>query len=683
MKFLVYSCMFSMVFNLFSCSGSPRSRDVRSESFNYVVDRFADIQILRYQVPDFDSLTLRQKALIYYLSEAALEGRDILYDQHYKHNLCIRRTLEAIYQYAKTDKASTNWKELEIYLKRVWMANGIHHHYATDKFVPGFSKDFFVQAVLSVKKDSLPLTEGETPQQLIDKLMPVLFDPSLDAKRLNQTKGQDLVVTSANNYYQGVTEKEAEEYYDALRNPKDSTPVSYGLNSRLVKENDTLVEKVWKIDGLYGQAITKIVYWLEKAVAVAENEKQAAVIRKLMEFYRTGSLKTFDDYSILWVEDVDSHVDFLNGFIENYGDPIALRGSWEGIVNFKDKEATRRTEILSKNAQWFEDHSPVDTAYRKEKVKGVSAKSINIAVLGGDCYPASPLGINLPNADWIRRDHGSKSVTLENIAEAYDQATKGSGFKEEFMWSKVEVDLLDRYGFLTENLHTDLHECLGHASGKVLPGVSPETLKAYYSTIEEARADLFGLYYVADPKMIELKLIPDKDAYKAAYSRYLVNGAMTQLVRIELGNTIEEAHMRNRSLIARWVIDKAAPTKAVEFRKRGGKTYLVINNYPEVRRLFGELLAEIQRIKSTGDYKAAQMLVETYGVKVDPVLHREMLKRYKALNLAPYKGFVNPVYTPVYDTEGNIENVRIRYDENFVDQNLRYSRQYRTLPTYN
>lgn len=655
----------------------------KTDNFNYVVETFADLQILRYQVPGFEELSLQQKELLYYLNEAGLEGIDILYDQNYKHNLCIKRTLEAVYLNNKADTANTDYKAMVVYLKRIWASNGIHHHYGSDKFVPGFSKEYFAEAVLAVPADSLPLSVGETPQALVAKLTPVLFDPNLDSKRVNQAKDVDLIKTSACNYYQGVTQKEAEDFYAAMKDPKDETPVSYGLNSRLVKENGKIVEKVWKVGGLYGQAITKIIYWLEKAKAVAENPKQAAVIAKLIEYYQTGNLKTFDDYSVLWVEDVDSRIDFVNGFTETYGDPLGLKASWESVVNFKNTEATKRSEIISSNAQWFEDNSPVDKQFKKEKVKGVTAKVITATTLGGDCYPTTAIGINLPNANWIRRDHGSKSVTIENITEAYDKAAQGNGFNEEFMWSSKEIDLYKKYGFITDNLHTDLHECLGHGSGKLLPGVDPDALKAYGSTIEEARADLFGLYYVGDPKLVELKLVPSADAYEAAYYKQLMNGLLTQLVRIEPGKDIEESHMRNRALIARWVYEKGAPKKVLELRKRDGKTYLVINDYKAVRELFGELLAEIQRIKSTGDVKAAGALVETYGVNVDQTLHQEMLERYKVLNLVPYKGFVNPVYTPVYDASGKMADVKVSYTEGFAQQHLRYSKQHGNLPTYN
>jgi len=668
----------------FTTSGvSAKTIEGMNNSFNYVVDQFADMQILRYQVPGFENLTLKQKELIYFLNEAALQGRDILYDQNYKYNLCIRRTLESVYQYAKIDRDSKDWKEMEIYLKRVWVSNGIHHHYATDKFAPGFSKDFFSRAVLSVNPDSLPLCKSENARSLVEMLTPILFDPKIAAKRVNQDSGQDLLLTSSENYYQDVSQKEAEQFYDHLKDPNDLTPVSYGLNSRLVKENGIITEKIWKADGLYGQAIIKIIYWLEKAVTVAENQKQSEVINKLIEYYKTGNLKTFDDYSILWVEDLNSKIDFVNGFIETYGDPLGLKASWESTVNIKDESATSRTETISKNAQWFEDHSPVALEFKKEKVKGVSAKVINVSILAGDCYPTTPIGINLPNSNWIRRDHGSKSVTIDNITEAYDKASSGSGFNEEFMWSKVEIDRNNKYGYLVDNLHTDLHECLGHGSGKMLAGVNPDTLKAYGATIEEARADLFGLYYLADHKLTELKLTPNDDAYKAEYYKYMMNGLMTQLARINPGSSIEESHMRNRALIAHWVFEKGAATNVVEMKKRDNKTFVVINDYETLRALFGKLLAEIQRIKSTGDFKAAQQLVEIYGVKVDPQLHQEILRRYKSLNLAPYKGFVNPVYTLVYDTNGKIADVKVSYTEGYAEQHLRYSREYSNLPTFN
>ena len=572
---------------------------------------------------------------------------------------------------------------MEVYLKRVWFSNGIHHHYGSEKFVPGFTPEFFRQAVQSVDAATLPLAEGQTVEQLCEEVFPVIFDPTVMPKRVNQAASEDLVLTSACNYYDGVTQQEAEDFYNALKNPQDETPVSYGLNSRLVKEDGKIQEKVWKVGGLYGQALEKIVYWLKKAEGVAETPEQKAVIAKLMEFYETGDLKTFDEYAILWVKDLNSRIDFVNGFTESYGDPLGMKASWESLVNFKDLEATQRTELISGNAQWFEDHSPVDGQFKKEKVKGVSAKVITAAILAGDLYPATAIGINLPNANWIRSHHGSKSVTIGNITDAYNKAAHGNGFNEEFVYSDAELQLIDKYADVTDELHTDLHECLGHGSGKLLPGVDPDALKAYGSTIEEARADLFGLYYVADPKLVELGLTPSADAYKAQYYTYLMNGLMTQLVRIEPGNNVEEAHMRNRQLIARWVYEKGAAEKVVELVKKDGKTYVVINDYEKVRDLFGRLLAEIQRIKSTGDYAGAHDLVEAYAVKVDPALHAEVLERYKKLNLAPYKGFVNPKYEVVTDADGTITDVTVTYDEGYAEQMLRYSKDYSTLSSVN
>ena len=626
---------------LTACGGNPKTT-AEAEKFDYTVEQFADLQILRYRVPGFEDLSLKQKELVYYLTEAALQGRDILFDQNGKYNLTIRRMLEAVYTGYNGDKNTPDFKAMEVYLKRVWFSNGIHHHYGSEKFVPGFTPEFFRQAVQSVDAATLPLAEGQTVEQLCEEVFPVIFDPKVMPKRVNQAAGEDLVLTSACNYYDGVTQQEAEDFYNALKNPQDETPVSYGLNSRLVKEDGKIQEKVWKVGGLYGQALEKIVYWLKKAEGVAETPEQKAVIAKLMDFYETGDLKTFDEYAILWVKDLNSRIDFVNGFTESYGDPLGMKASWESLVNFKDLEATRRTELISGNAQWFEDHSPVDGQFKKEKVKGVSAKVITAAILAGDLYPATAIGINLPNANWIRSQHGSKSVTIGNITDAYNKAAHGNGFNEEFVYSDAELQLIDKYADVTDELHTDLHECLGHGSGKLLPGVDPDALKAYGSTIEEARADLFGLYYVADPKLVELGLTPSADAYKAQYYTYLMNGLMTQLVRIEPGNNVEEAHMRNRQLIARWVYENGAAEKVVELVKKDGKTYVVINDYEKVRDLFGRLLAEIQRIKSTGDYAGAHDLVEAYAVKVDPALHAEVLERYKKLNLAPYKGFVNP-----------------------------------------
>lgn len=667
---------------LTACSGS-KTTTAEADKFDYTVEQFADLQILRYRVPSFENLSLQQKELVYYLTEAALQGRDILFDQNGKYNLRIRRTLEAVYTGYKGDKNTPDFKAMEVYLKRVWFSNGIHHHYGSEKFVPGFAPEFFKEAVLSVDASTLPLAEGQTAEQLCDELSPVIFDPIVMPKRVNQAAGEDLVLTSACNYYDGVTQKEAEDFYNAMKDPKDETPVSYGLNSRLVKENGKIQEKVWKVGGLYGQAIDKIVYWLKKAEGVAENPEQKAVIAELIKFYETGDLKIFDEYAILWVKDLNSLVDFVNGFTESYGDPLGMKASWESLVNFKDMEATHRTEIISGNAQWFEDHSPVDKLFKKDEVKGVSAKVITAAILAGDLYPATAIGINLPNSNWIRSHHGSKSVTIGNITDAYNKAAHGNGFNEEFVYSDTELQLIDKYADLTGELHTDLHECLGHGSGKLLPGVDPDALKAYGSTIEEARADLFGLYYVADPKLVELGLTPNADAYKAEYYTYLMNGLMTQLVRIEPGNDVEEAHMRNRQLIARWVFEKGAADKVVELVRRDGKTYVVVNDYGKLRTLFGELLSEIQRIKSTGDYQGAHDLVENYAVKVDPVLHAEVLERYKKLNLAPYKGFVNPKYEAVVDAAGKITDVKVTYDEGYAEQMLRYSKDYSNLPSIN
>lgn len=663
---------------LFSCGGVDKP--VVKDEYN--VEQFADLQILRYHVPGFEELSLQQKKLVYFLSEAALAGRDILYDQNGKYNLAVRRTLEAIYTNGKEDKQSEEFKGLETYLKRVWFSNGIHHHYGMEKFAPTFTKEYLKEAMVRTGAENLPLEEGETVETLYAELEPVLFDPTVLAKRVNQADGTDLIKTSACNYYSGVTQEEAEAFYDAMKDPNDQSPVSYGLNSRLVKENGEIKELVWKVGGLYSPAIERIVYWLNKAAEVAENEEQLAVIEKLVEFYQTGDLKTYDDYSVLWVKDLNSRVDFVNGFTETYGDPLGLKASWESLVNFKDIEATKRTEIISSNAQWFEKNSPVADEFKKEEVKGVTAKVITAAILAGDLYPATAIGINLPNANWIRSAHGSKSVTIGNITDAYAQAAHGNGFNEEFVYSDVERERIDKYGDLTNNLHTDLHECLGHGSGKIMPG-KQDALKAYGSTIEEARADLFGLYYVADPKLVELGLTPNLEAYKAEYYTFMMNGLLTQLVRIDLGNDVEEAHMRNRQLIAKWVYEKGQEDKVVELTQKEGKTFVVINDYEKLRTLFGELLAEIQRIRSTGDFDAAKAIVENYAVKIDPVIHKEVLERYEKLNLSPYKGFVNPVYEPTLNEDGEITDVKVSYNEGYAEQMLRYSKDYATLPTFN
>ena len=652
-------------------------------AFSYANETFADIQMLRYEVKGFDALTLDQKKLVYYLQEAALQGRDILFDQNGRHNLVIRKMLETVYTDFKGDKETEEWKNFVTYTKRVWFSSGIHHHYSADKFQPGFTPEFFREALVSVDAAKLPLAEGQTLAELCDEVFPAIFDPTVMPKRVNQADGEDLVLTSASNYYDGVTQAEAEAFYNNLKDPKDETPVMYGMNSRLVKENGKVVEKVWHTDGLYGEALTKVVFWLEKALTVAENAEQKAVIEKLIKYYRSGSLEDFDDYCIAWVKDLDSQIDFVNGFTESYGDPLGMKASWESIVNFKDIEATKRTETISDNAQWFEDNSPVDNRFKKETVKGVTAKVITAAILAGDLYPSTAIGINLPNSNWIRSAHGSKSVTIGNLTEAYNLAALGNGFNEEFVYSDEERRLIEEYDALTGDLHTDLHECLGHGSGKLLPGVDPDALKAHGSTIEETRADLFGLYYIGDPKMVELGLLPNAEAYKAEYYGQMMNGLMTQLVRIEPGATVEEAHMRNRQLIARWAYEHGKADNVIELVKRDGKTFVKINDYEKLRGLFGELLAEVQRIKSEGDYEAGRQLVEQYAVQVDQELHREVLDRYAALNLAPYKGFINPVYTAVTDADGNITDVTISYDESYDAQMLRYSNEYATLPYRN
>lgn len=675
-KSFLAAAMAAMALVSVSCSSDKKTE---TAEFNYKVDRFADIEILRYKVTDFENLTPKQKELVYYLTEAALYGRDILTDQNGKYNLAIRTTLEEIYKNYDGDKESADYKGFLEYLKQVWFANGIHHHYSTDKFAPKFSQDFFKAEVAKLAPESLPLAEGQTVDAFVAELVPVIFDPTVMAKRVNQTDGQDLIQTSANNYYDGVTQAEVEQFYAAMKDPKDTTPISYGLNSRLVKKDGKIQEEVYKIGGRYSAAIEKIVENLKKAEAVAENDQQKACINKLIEYYTTGNLKTFDEYSILWVEDVVSTVDFINGFIENYGDPLGLKGAWESIVNFKNEKASHRTEVISANAQWFEDHSPIDTRFKKDSVKGVTAKVITAAILAGDAYPSTPIGINLPNANWIRAAHGSKSVTIENITEAYDQASHGNGFNEEFVIDKETSDLLDKYLFIVDNLHTDLHECLGHGSGKLLPGVHDDALKEHGSTLEETRADLFALYYLADPKLMELGLVDNKDAYKAEYYKYILNGMMTQLMRIEYGKNIEESHMRNRQLISMWAYENGKAENVIELVKKDGKTFIKINDYEKLRGLFGKLLAEVQRIKSEGDYAAGKKLVEDYAVKVNPEIHKEVLDRYAKLDIAPYKGFVNPVYTAVKDSNGNITDVKVDYSENYVDQMLRYSKDYSPL----
>lgn len=684
MKKIIF--MLTTLFLLSACTNGKKAENTQSvtvedtpdSSFQYSVDKFADVEILRYYVPGFKSLSLKQKELIYYLNQAALEGRDILWDQNNRYNLSIRRLCESLYQNFAGDKTSEDWKNFEMYLKQIWMANGIHHHYSEDKIMPKFSQDVFVSMIKSIDATLLPFGD-----ETLNEILPVMFEPNVMPKRMNQASGADLVKTSAVNFYEGVTQKQVEDFYNKMKNPNDTTPISYGLNSKVMLKNGQVTEEVWKIGGMYGKAIERIIGWLEKAASVAENDKQKSVINTLIAYYQSGDLRTFDEYAIKWVQDLDSRIDFVNGFTETYTDPLGMKATWEAIVNFKNEAATKRTEIISNNAQWFEDNSPIDKRFKKEEVKGVSAKVITVSMLGGDCYPSTPIGINLPNANWIRRDHGSKSVTIENITDAYDKASQGNGFGEEFMWSNEEIERAKKYGSLTNNLHTDLHECLGHGSGKLLPGVDGDALKAYGSPIEETRADLFGLYYLGDPKLVELGLLPDAEAYKAQYYQYIMNGAMTQLTRIQPGKDIEQAHMRNRALIANWILENGKKEHIVELKQRDGKTFVVVNDYAKMRDLFGQLLAEIQRIKSTGDFEAGKRLIETYAVKVNQPLHKEILARYAKLNLAPYRGFVNPVYKIVTDKDGKITDVTISYDENYVQQHLRYSKEYSVLPLKN
>ena len=653
---------------------------VVDKNFDYHVDRFADIEVLRYEVPEFDRLTPQQRIMIYYLSQAAQAGRDIIWDQNGKYNLQIRKLLENIYGSFAGDKNSADYKAFEKYMKQVWFGNGIHHHYSTDKFIPGFSENFFLEQVSLLPDSDLPLNPGQTREEFLSVITPVIFDPTVMPKRVFQDGSQDVIVNSASNLYgDGVTQPEVEAYYNALKNPNDSTPVSYGLNSRIVKEDGKIKEQVYHLNGLYGPAIAKIIYWLDMAKSVAENDAQKAYITKLIDYYITGDLRLFDEYSILWAEETEGDVDFVNGFIESYGDPLGMTGSWESYVNFKNQASTKRTETIASNAQWFEDNSPVDSRFKKDKVKGVSAKVINAAMLAGDAFPSTAIGINLPNANWIRAAHGSKSVTLENITEAYDMASHGNGFNEEFVIDVPTSKLMDDYLYITDMLHTDLHECLGHASGQLLPGVDPDALKENGSALEEARADLFALYYLPDQKLIELGILDNPEAYKAEYYKYMLNGLMTQLNRIEPGKDVEEAHMRNRQLIAAWVLDHGKKDKVVELVKKNGKTYVKINDYKKMRGLIGELLAEIQRIKSEGDYAAGAALINKYAVKVDPKLHKEVLERFATLDIPPYRGFINPILQPVYGDNGEIMDVTLVYGETYPEQMLRLSRDFKTL----
>ena len=646
---------------------------------NYSDERFADLQLLRYRLNGFEQLSLSQKILVYYLSKATLYGRDITFDQFGKYNLRIRKMLETIYTDLRIPHDTEEFRALEIYLKRLWFSNGIYHHYGCEKFTPSFSSDYLRQALYVVDATRLPLRSGQSVDELCEELFPVIFNPGVLSKRVNKADGEDLVATSACNFYDGVTQQEAEDFYQRQKSltAGDTQPISYGLNSTLVKDDKGIREEVWSADGRYANAIRHIVYWLEKAKSVAENDQQARIIELLIRYYETGNLRLFNDYCIEWVSEHEGRIDFVNGFIEVYGDPLALKGSWEGIVEYKDLEATKRTQTISRNAQWFEDHSPVDPRFRKPQVKGVTANAICAAMLGGDEYPSTAIGINLPNADWIRAEHGSKSITISNITDAYNKASHGNGFKEEFVIDAPTLSLIEKYGDVCDNLHTDLHECLGHGSGQLLVGTDSDALKAYGNTIEEARADLFGLYYIADTKLVELGLVPDGEAYKSQYYTYIMNGLMTQLIRIQPGAQIEEAHMRNRALIAHWCYEQGKGVITLE--KRDGKSYVRISDYEALRQLFARLLAEIQRIKSEGDYAAARMLVERYAVQVDPDIHQEVLARYEKLNLAPYKGFINPQLLPVYDDKGEICDIEVNYSESYAHQMLRYSSEYATL----
>ena len=645
--------------------------------FSYTGERFADIQLLRYRLNGFEQLSLSQKQYIYCLAKATLYGRDITFDQFGRYNLIIRKTLEAIVSDLTLDERDNGeFDKLIVYLKRVWFSNGIYHHYGCEKFKPEFSEPFFRNILNKVDSRRLPLESGETVEELADKLVRIMFDADYLPKRVNKADGDDLVMTSACNYYEGVTQDEAEDYYNSLKEKAGNNPPSFGLNSKLVKRDGKLTEEVYSANGLYANAIRHIIYWLERARDFAENDKQRDVITTLVDYYRTGDLATFDEYSIKWVECLEGRVDFINGFIEVYGDPLGLKASWEGIVEYTDLEATKRTRTISDNAQWFEDNSPVDSRFRKPVVKGVTANVICAAMLGGDEYPSTAIGINLPNADWIRAQHGSKSVTIGNLTDAYNKAAKGNGFLEEFAIDQDTVDMIRKYGDICDDLHTDLHECLGHGSGQLLPGVNPDALKAYGNTIEEARADLFGLYYIADRKLVELKLTPDENAYKSQYYSYIMNGLLSQLVRITPGNKIEEAHMRNRALIAHWCLENG---NAIALEKRNGKTYVRINDYEALRQQFATLLAEVQRIKSEGDYEAGRKLVETYAVNIDSDIHNEVLQRYKRLNIAPYKGFLNPRMLPVFNAKGEVIDITLDYSEGYAEQMLRYSQQYATL----
>lgn len=665
-----------------SCNNAEKKTSA-ADDFNYNVDRFEDIRVLRYKLPGFESLSANEKELIYYLSEAALSGRDIQWDQNFKYNLLVRKTLEAVIGSYTGDKESDDYKMFINYAKRVFFANGIHHHYSNDKFIPGFSAEYFAAMIKGSDVSQLPLAEGETPDDLVKKLTPILFYPTLYAKKVDQSEGGDMIASSAGNFYEGVNQAEVEKYYSSLVDPDDKTPVAWGTNSKVIKKDGKVFEDVYRSNGLYGAAIDKIIFWLEKAKGVAQNDIQAKELGLLIDFYKTGDLKTWDDYNILWAGNTEPSTDYINGFIETYNDPLGMKANWEAIVDYKDVEATKRTALITSNAQWFEDNSPVNPSFRKEKVTGVAASVINIAMLGGDSYPASPLGINLPNSNWIRVEAGSKSVTLANITDAVDIASRGGGMLEEFAYDEAEVKRAMEYGSLASALHTDFHECIGHGSGKLAPGTDPNALKNYASPLEEARADLFALYYLMDKKVIDLGLIPNEEATMAEYDSFIRNGLLTQIVRIKPGKDIEQAHMRDRSAISHWVYEKGKAENVIEMGSREGKSFVKINDYKKLRALFGEMLAEIQRIKSEGDFEAGKAIIENYGVKIDPTLHAEVLARYEKLNLAPYSGFVNPILTPVTDAEGNITDVKVEYCSDYLGQMMEYGKRYAFLPVMN
>jgi len=683
MKKFILIISLIMSISLFSCQEANKEQTSEDESkFQFLTEQFADLRIMRYQIPDFEKLSLDQKKLIYFLGEAALAGRDIIFDQNYKYNLAVRRTLEEVLKNYNGNRQTKEWHDFTVYLKRVWFSNGIHHHYSTDKFIPDFNEEYLSELLNNAPESAFPLKEGQDLEEFTGWMTDVMFNPATAPKRVNSNPEMDLIAQSACNFYEGINQEEVEAYYESIRNDSDEYPISYGLNSKLVKENGEVKELTYKEDGMYGGAITNIIYWLEKAAEVAETEDQKEALGVLVQYYKSGDLRLWDRYNVMWVSDLVPDIDYVNGFIEVYGDPMGMKATWESVVNFKDKEATKRTILISDNAQWFEDNSPTDPRFKKDEVKGVTAKVITVAQLGGDCYPSTPIGINLPNADWIRKEHGSKSVTMDNITYAYDQASLGNGFLEEFCATPEEIARIKEYGYRAGNIHTDLHECLGHGSGQLLPGTSSEALKNYSSALEESRADLFALYYMWSPKMQELGLLPKREAAMAEYDGYIRNGLMTQLTRIQPGKDIEQAHMRNRQLISRWCYENGLEENVIEKISKDGKTYFKITDYDKLNTLFGKLLAEVQRIKSEGDYEAGKKLVEDYAVKVDPVLHTEVLERYAKLNLAPYGGFINPVLLPVFEGN-NITDIKVEYPDDYAEQMMKYSKDYSFLPTYN